>query len=355
MMSSKNIRGFTLIELLVSMAVFLVLIGFMYPTFTFIKDQSSKISDIEALSERGQRIIDYIAEDIKMVGFVVGPKRDIPYCMTPSPGSGVSVLVHSDGAPFDSLRFIKAEPVEIVMSATCINAQTGCDTDTVDYKLDICTEVANPDQIAVDASKSCLSTELVPTSETGGLDVNAKSLITFRTEIQLPEVYVVTNYSTKTITLDKDLVKAVTPGTPVYALRQYEYSVEDPNTTPATLRRLSWSKDCDTYPVDIDEAVSTDGGIDGLQFEFIVYDSISGSLITQSTPPSELNDLRAIRIWLLVRSERADRSYKDSNSYALGSLDAQGDVITGVTVGPFNDNYRRILLTRTVEVKNLAM
>jgi hypothetical protein len=142
--------------------------------------------------------------------------------------------------------------------------------------------------------------------------------------------------------LDKDLVKTVEPGTPVFVLRQYEY-----NVSGRTLRRAIWKKDCNTYSIKIDTANGNRGGIDGLQFEYISVDPITGQTTT-STPPTDLNDLKSVRIWLLVRSDRADRNYTDTASYTLGST-------TGVTVGPFNDNYRRVLINKIVEVKNLAM
>jgi len=339
MIYSENNKGFTLTELLVAMAVFLVLVAFLYPTFSFIKSQSGYIEDMEALNERAQRVIDYMSEDIRMVGFVVGPKSDIPFCQTPSAGSGVAVLRHTDGDPYDTLTFITAKAVELVGSSTCISGQSGCDVDTQDYKLDICKSSSASNSINVDASSSCLD---VPIEAASSLDQNARSLITFRTEIQLPEVYIVTAYNSKTITLNKDLVKTVEPGTPVFTLRQYEY-----NVSGRTLRRAFWRKDCTEYSIRIDEANGNRGGIDGLQFEYISVDPISGQTTT-STPPADLNDLKAVRIWLLVRSERPDRNYTDTASYTLGST-------TGVTVGPFNDNYRRVLINKVVEVKNLAM
>ena len=64
-----------------------------------------------------------------------------------------------------------------------------------------------------------------------------------------------------------------------------------------------------------------------------------GSLVDQPHRPQEI---RGVRINLLVRDLRSDRDYLNENVYTLGNCN----------YGPFRDHYRRSQLSRMVEVKN---
>jgi type IV pilus assembly protein PilW len=50
----------------------------------------------------------------------------------------------------------------------------------------------------------------------------------------------------------------------------------------------------------------------------------------------------AVRIWLLVRAERTERGYVNNTTYTYA----------GVTRGPFNDGYRRVLVSKTIYLRN---
>jgi type IV pilus assembly protein PilW len=50
----------------------------------------------------------------------------------------------------------------------------------------------------------------------------------------------------------------------------------------------------------------------------------------------------AVRIWLLVRAERTERGYVNNTTYSYA----------GVTRGPFNDGYRRVLVSKTIYLRN---
>ena len=79
-----------------------------------------------------------------------------------------------------------------------------------------------------------------------------------------------------------------------------------------------------------------DDAVDGLQFEYLLDD---GSLVNR---PDRSQDIRGVRINLLVRDLRPDRSYINATIYTLGNR----------SYGPFQDHYRRSLVTQLVEVKN---
>ena len=76
--------------------------------------------------------------------------------------------------------------------------------------------------------------------------------------------------------------------------------------------------------------------MDGLQFEYLLGD---GSLVDQ---PARPQDVRGVRISLLVRDLRSDRNYSNETIYTLANRN----------YGPFRDHYRRSQVSQLVEVKN---
>ncbi len=356
----KDTKGLTLTELLVAMSVFLILVAFMYPTFSFIGRQSDYINASESLAHRGQRIIDYLAEDIRMAGFVVGPKDNIRICPgfdTEHPSSGVAAIRLNDNydtnGRYDALTFLTSVIVEVAQNkAACITGQNVYGT--MDYELDVASNATiGSTSITVDASRSCISDSFI---NINSATQNAKALIAFETASQISNIYTVTDFTNNIITITPSLELAVTTGSPVYAVREYRYDVVDTGGNTRELRRSVLAKNCVYSPVVIDPVSGANGGIDGLQYEFISINRVTGELELSSTLPTELGDLRAIRIWLLVRSSVPDRFYTDTDAdpSATGIQNYVLGTVTGVTIAPFGDHYRRLLLNKTVEVKNLA-
>ncbi len=50
----------------------------------------------------------------------------------------------------------------------------------------------------------------------------------------------------------------------------------------------------------------------------------------------------AVRIWLRVRAERAENGFTDTTNY----------VYADQNVGPFNDGFRRVLISKTIYLRN---
>ncbi|MDH5525316.1 MAG: PilW family protein [Desulfobulbaceae bacterium] len=64
---------------------------------------------------------------------------------------------------------------------------------------------------------------------------------------------------------------------------------------------------------------------------------------TDTTDAFNLEDIRAVRIWVLARTESEDREYTNSNTYTVGL-----NVITP------NDHFRRRLLETIVRIRNMG-
>jgi len=64
------------------------------------------------------------------------------------------------------------------------------------------------------------------------------------------------------------------------------------------------------------------------------------------TQPAQLQQIRAVQIWILARAGREDRDYVDTNSYKVGA-----NIITPAA----NDHFRRRLLSVKVRCKNMGL
>jgi len=53
-------------------------------------------------------------------------------------------------------------------------------------------------------------------------------------------------------------------------------------------------------------------------------------------------EILAVRIWVRIRAERAENGFSDTNVYQYAD----------VNVGPFNDGFRRIVVSKTIYLRN---
>lgn len=97
----------------------------------------------------------------------------------------------------------------------------------------------------------------------------------------------------------------------------------------------------------IDALRRTPGGspiadnIEALEFRYTLRDG------TQTLAPTnaELKQIVQVEISLLARSDREDYQHVDARTYKTAS---------GVTLGPYNDNYHRRMVTTTLQLRNLG-
>jgi len=86
-------------------------------------------------------------------------------------------------------------------------------------------------------------------------------------------------------------------------------------------------------------------GIENLQVQYGIdtnNDDSVDSFVNAAGPADSMWDqIIAVRIWLLVRSECRDTGYTNDTTYAMGDVSST-----------FNDSYRRKLYTTTVRLRN---
>jgi hypothetical protein len=81
--------------------------------------------------------------------------------------------------------------------------------------------------------------------------------------------------------------------------------------------------------------------VDNLQFEFILND---GTTVKNLDITSNIPLVRAVKVYILTRSEKEIRGYTDPESYEMGSIGSYKPA----------DGYLRRLLSVTVKIRNIG-
>jgi type IV pilus assembly protein PilW len=80
--------------------------------------------------------------------------------------------------------------------------------------------------------------------------------------------------------------------------------------------------------------------IEALEFFYTLADS------SQTLNPADLTAIRSIRVTMLARTERQDKNFMNTRTYTTPG---------GQNWGPYNDNFRRRLLTTSVKCRNMGL
>jgi prepilin-type N-terminal cleavage/methylation domain-containing protein len=300
--------GVTLLELLIAMVI-AALVGGMILQLV-VGFQSRILTEISRndLQDRAERLIRFLASDIRDAAFLQGPK--------PQRAGGAPLsLVH------DSLTGDPLEPLPFSILSDDIT--DGDDRLTIVKAISF----APPLRLAQPglAGESGLVLNRRPNRSPGSTRElqPAPEAINHLVLANHPLCYAV-QLADLTVQLNQPLLEDAPAGTEVLGVRAYAYLL-DPFSGSKRLRRD-----------DFTSRAILDNAVDGLQFEYLLAD---GSLVNQ---PARPQDVRGVRISLLVRDLRADQSYTSETVYTLANR----------TYGPFRDHYRRTLVSQLVEVKN---
>ena len=130
----------------------------------------------------------------------------------------------------------------------------------------------------------------------------------------------------------------------------YAYDADsDGNLDTSPNGNIIWAVDSDgDNDLDINLDKDDDGDIDAADGPGAGNNGIIGGTAIADVA---VNDIRAVRIWMLARADRRDNKYLNTRTYVVGHK-----VITPNTdADPNNDNLRMRLLTTTVTCRNLGL
>jgi len=314
-------RGFSLVELLVAMSIMSIISLIIYPFFTRFQFQGlSQINKCD-LNDRANRLLSYLAEEVQETGFLVTsvPRNADDSAFQIKYGAGLVSFNHSIqptdvAAGNDRLDILKAVsffPPQIVTAS-----QSG---PPVKIKIN------HPPDYATEINDAAGVNVVLPRNQV--VFANHKKIYRV-TNIAADSPDVDTDgdgHRDRLLTLAQGLAEPVPLGSEVLGVRALGFYIDG-----SGLR--------------VDDYVSAevlDSEVDGLQFEYFMQD---GSTLA-APGGAAIENIRGIRIGLLVKADKPDKDYLNSATYALGNR----------TYGPFNDGFRRVVVERLVEVKNYAL
>jgi hypothetical protein len=142
----------------------------------------------------------------------------------------------------------------------------------------------------------------------------------------------------------------------------HAYYVDRDSSTTANLPTL-FRKSVNLTPTFVDEEILP--GVEDLQVQFGIDPTGNTGTATQYVNPATAAVLPAaaqivaVRIWLLLRSDTIETGFVDNRTYAYADRSiAAGTVASLTTAGAAgkayrpNDSYRRLLVSRTIMIRN---
>jgi len=308
-MSGHSCRGHTLVELLVAMGL-ATLVGIIVLPAVFSL-QSRGLAEVSRsdLQARAERLLRFLGDDLRSAAFMVGP--------LPRRATGTAPVVTHDSAP--------GNPVETLAQALHPeDGGAGHDDALTILKAE---SFFPPIQLSQAAPQGATvlhlnrqpnrppgsSREILPAPE-------AISHVVLANHRNCYPVAV----SDQLLPLLDGLAIPVPAATELLGLRAHHIHLQRTGSK-GRLRRDDFTSD---------EILDDD--IDGLQFEYLLND---GRIVDL---PADQLAVRGIRVSLLVRDSRPDRDYRNQGVYRLGNRE----------YGPYDDNFRRLVVSETIEVKN---
>ncbi len=284
-------KGITLIELLVSIAIFLIFIALVYSTFIHQYKNYKKENSIISSQQEGKIIMNTIANIIRMAGYGYKNGKDI---------NGFS----------KTFTVFNTNPTNGSDNVTVISAIKKVAT--------VIDNVSESNIVHVAQLK------------TNSLDTQHKRYIFFE-DNDVNDFNAISSISGEsdnlTLALDNKVLYTFS-GEPVYLVEAYTIGVKNDNLI------INENTGGGAQP-------ASNSIIENLQFQYGVDSNGDGNL-DQWTDSLSANDIvKAVKIFLLLRSKRKELSYTDTNSY----------ILAGNSFVP-NNHYYHYLMQTTVYVRN---
>lgn len=310
-MTRRRQRGLTLIELMIAMVLGLFIIGGTLAVHMSASSARNTNEAIARVQETGRYALRAVKEDLRLAGYW-GLTRELGIIDN---YKGTVTQLDALAAGDCEARWYIDLPNAVIASddtnpysATCLPADqylAGTDVLVVRY--------ADPVEAAALA---------------GGL-------MYIRSDAGRGEVFEGTTGPTGTYSADAENHRLITH---LYYVRPYTFSEGD---GLPSLRRLVLDDTNSLTPL-VDEEVIA--GVENLQVQYGVDDDGDGAInryVNADTAGS--GEILAVRLWIMARAPSPEAGHVDSSTYTFASR----------SFTP-NDNVRRLLVTTTVQLRNLV-
>jgi len=308
--------GMTLIELMIAMLIGTILVSGAITIFVQSRANYRTTDAVARLQENARYTLDLVEPDIRLAGFW-GLTAD---GSTVQNTAGVQMsCAGTDVATATEFATRFTRPVEVADNAT-VAGIVPCALDNPHGNADVL--------VLRHASARAMPAEAGQAQLRGGLS----EVQLFAGGIQ-PAGFEDPN---------RDLVVNV------YYISTQSDLAANPDEDLPSLRRLSLARGGADGPVFVDQEIMP--GVENLQVQLGV-DTDGDRLVDQYVDqPAAGNDVLAVRLWVLMRSETSEAGFEDNRSYPSPDPDVG-------TIAPGADGYpqdsRRIAVSKTISLKNL--
>jgi len=349
MISKLGRKGFSIVELLVTLAVSGVLVALLSQGYIAQKRSSEGESDLRDMNLKTQLAMNQIKQILRNAG--LGAEENL----TKNTG-----LLNGTNVDFSSVFTITPR-------------DDGPDALTVVTGYPARTRVVCP-------GGTC-STSVIDVLDAAAFDTDTGRYIFVAPSIQ-NQYHEVTSVSDNTLTLDQSIT--VHNDDPVYRINAYTITLDaDGDGTPLDVDGDGSTLDGDQDPAGVevpdlyiyDNRADMDDeseakiveGVEDLQFQFLldtddndILDAAELSTWHDDVPAGNLDDIRAVRVWLLVRSSRPDPNHEDAHeeggtphAYQVADHEVLLDTSDANGIDSmFDYRYHRLLSVETVMVRN---
>lgn len=334
-------RGLTLVELMIAMTIGLVLVGGAFKVF-MDSSRTYGIHETESRLEENARYVYSVLEaDIRMAGYwgyakgvsgIVGTTLQTDPAATTLAGTAASSCGTNFGTDLGTPLEGSNDSYALNCSAYQGHAMPSADTLTV--------------------RRASSTATAVSSNATGPLRICST-----RTNVALVN-------TVAACAADQTPVEN-SPGT-IRDLITHTYYVARDAASSSNVPTL-WRKSLNnvgTVPTFQDEEILA--GVEDLQVQFgIDYTGTTG-IAQQYVDPVAAGALPsgaqivAVRLWILIRSDALEPGFTDNRTYAYGNRSTQNGTVSNLASGNNaglayqpNDHYRRLLVSRTVMIRNV--
>lgn len=339
---ARKQAGFSLVELMVSMVLGLMLIAGAVSIYLASKRSYVEVEQVAAVTENARFSEQIMGDALRHIGFLgaVTPNRvEVASSLTATALAGDCTTPAEAGA----YNFARLGYAATATTASVLGCITDAYVPATGPKNDVLVVKHALPQPYTDGPRE-------------GRDPNDPYMtIDTPGPLQNGKVYVMTN-SVGGLLFDGSLPPSIStggqyPGGSAWPYQYEVFYVRLPvgETVPRLSRRvLSYNSGTAAMEFVTEDLAE---GVESLQLLF-GYDSDNDGEVDTYTDPVAVtasngwSAVESVEAFMLIRSATRDAQYTDAKTYQLGG---------GVTAGPFNDNYRRLISHTSVSLRNLKL
>ncbi len=329
-------KGFSLLEVLIALTIMATVSAFMFPALIQFQDQGVREISKNDLADRAQRLSIYLSRELGMAGFMLG-RRPEPSITVNTTNYDATILVNNSNNADDEITILKAEsffPKVVAFE----NVASGGTNIKIEIPRDEF-QTSNGNLISsADDRRAHLGLQ-ADTSYNNIAFENHKRGYPLLNDadkgVQFTGITAAVVQATIKLKAGDDLREDISEGSEILKVRAKRFYVATSGGESQLL-----IDDLSAPPATI-----LDRSVDGFQVRYL----IDG---TWEDNPAHAEDIRVIRFYLLVRSLNPQKGLTNTTDYSSQMGPKTGSNIPAGTYGPYNDAFRRLVITEDVEVKN---